>query len=280
MSEPTVQRGGGLRDAFAYELVRIRTIRSTWWLTGLAVVLGVVISTLLAWGFGHDFGTHGVQEDDLDGLGPVIVTQLGATGQVPSIVAYLMAMIGVFAWGHEYRHGMIRASLTALRSRTSFWFAKYVVCALWAALTSLVTMLLAGVLATPFLHQYLTVFSGQTWEFIGRTEIYVVVLVWLGMAFTAATRSQAFALVALFLWPLLIEPLVQLFFHLVPGVRDHAEVTRFLPFTAGRRLLDALVSGDSTFGHPMDALGGLIIFGGVAAALMIASYLLFQRRDA
>ena len=105
-----------LADAFRYEIARIRTIRSTWWLTGLALVVGVGITTLMGWAIHHEFSTHGVSEGDLDGLGPIVVTQLAATGQVPSVVAFLMAMIGIFAWGHEYRHGMIRASLTALRS--------------------------------------------------------------------------------------------------------------------------------------------------------------------
>ncbi|WP_310962336.1 hypothetical protein [Nocardioides terrisoli] len=269
-----------MRDALAYELVRIRTIRSTWWLTGTAIVIGLAITTLMSWAIGHDFGQHGTSADDLRGLGPIVVTQLAATGQLPSLVAFLMAMVGIFAWGHEYRHGMIRASLTALDSRTAFWIAKYAVCVAWAVAVSLVTMLLAGLIATAFLHDYVTIFSGQTWGVIGRQLVYVVILTCLGMAFTSLTRSQAFALVTLFLWPLLIESIISLIFHLVPGLRDHSEVTRFLPFGAGRRLVDVLDHGHSTFGDPLSALGGGIIFGLVAVVLMAASYLLFQRRDA
>src|SRR5690349_8238160 len=102
-----------MRAAFAYEWVRIRTIRSTWWLTGLALVLGVGITTLLSWGFHHDATTSGINADDLDGLGAVLVTQLAATGHIQSLVSFILAILGIFAWGHEYRHGMIRASLTA-----------------------------------------------------------------------------------------------------------------------------------------------------------------------
>lgn len=269
-----------MRDAFAYELVRIRTIRSTWWLTALTLVLGVGITTLMSWAFAYDFGQHGASRSDLDGLAPIMVTQLAATGELPSVVAFLVAMVGVLAWGHEYRHGMIRASLTALNSRTAFWVAKYVVCTLWAVVVALVTMLLAGLVAWVFLHDYVTVFSGQTWEVIGRQLIYVAILSCLGMAFTSITRSQAFALVTLFLWPLLIESIITLIFHLVPGLRDHSEVSRFLPFDAGQRLVDVLTSADSTFGDPLSPLGGGLIFGLTAAVLMVVSYLLFQRRDA
>jgi ABC-type transport system involved in multi-copper enzyme maturation permease subunit len=269
-----------VKAALRYELMRIRTIRSTWWLTGLAFVVGVALTTLMSWAIWHDFTRHGVEADDLDGLGAVVVTQLAATGELPSLVAFLLAMVGILAWGHEYRHGMIRASLTALRSRTAFWVAKYVVCVAWTVVVALATMLASGLVATAFLHRWVTVFSAQTWGVIGRELVYVVILTCLGMAFTAVTRSQAFALVALFLWPLLVEHLVELIFALVPGLRDHAELTRFLPFAAGNRLVDVLRSADSTFGDPLSPVGGGLVFGAVAVVLGVASFLLFHRRDA
>lgn len=269
-----------MRTAFAYEWVRIRTIRSTWWLTGLALVLGVGISTLFAWAIHHDFSTSGVTESDLDELGPAVTTQLAASGHVPSVVCFILAIVGIFAWGHEYRHGMIRASLTALNSRSSLWIAKYVVVGAWVVVVAAVTMLLSGLVATAFLHDYVTVFSAETWSVIGRQLLYGLLLTWLAMAFTSVTRSQAFALVSIFLWPLLIESLVMVFFALVPGLRDHTEVLRFLPFQAGSRIVDVFTDASSTFGDPLSALGGAIVFGGLAAAVMAASYALFERRDA
>lgn len=269
-----------MRAAFAYEWVRIRTIRSTWWLTGLALVLGIGVSTLFSWAFHHDFTHSGVSSEDLDLLAPAVVTQLAATGHIPSIVCFILAMLGIFAWGHEYRHGMIRASLTALNSRAALWTAKYVVVAAWVAVIALVTMLGSGVVAVVFLHDYVSIFTAQTWSIIGRQVLYGVLLTWLAMAFTSITRSQAFALVSIFLWPLLVESLVHVFFALVPGLRDHTEVLRFLPFEAGGRMVDVLTDSTSTFGDPLSALGGTIVFGGLAALLMAASFALFGRRDA
>lgn len=269
-----------MRHAIAYEWTRIRTIRSTWWLTGLCIILGVGISVLMSWAVWHDFSTRGAQGDELDAIGPIVATQLGATGQVPSLVAFLVAIIGIFAWGHEYRHGMVRASLTALNSRGSLWIAKYVVCAAWAAATTAVTLILSALCGQLFLYSYAEMLSGQTWEFIGRTVVYAVILTCLGMAFTSVTRSQAFAMVTLFLWPLLVEHIISLVFRLVPGLRDEAELTRFLPFQAGSRLLDAISEGRGVFGDPMTGLGGFLVFGGCTASLMIVSFLLFRRRDA
>jgi ABC-type transport system involved in multi-copper enzyme maturation permease subunit len=269
-----------VRSALAYEWARIRTIRSTWWLTALAVVLGVGISTLFSWAIHHDFSRSGVNAGDLDGLGAAVVTQLAASGQIPSVVCFVLAILGIFAWGHEYRHGMIRASLTALNSRWSLWVAKYVVVGLWVAVISFVTMLLSGVVGIVFLHDYTSVFSAQTWSIIGREVLYGVLLSWLAMAFTSLTRSQAFALTSIFLWPLLIESLVHVFFLLVPGLRDHTAVLRFLPFGAGNRMVDVLSHSSSTFGDPLSPLGGTLVFGGLAVLLMVASFVLFRSRDA
>jgi ABC-2 type transport system permease protein len=269
-----------MREALAYEWVRIRTIRSTWWLTGLALVLGVGISVLFSWAIHHDFTQSGVSESDLDGLGPAVVTQLAASGHIPSVVGFILAILGIFAWGHEYRHGMIRASLTALNSRDALWVAKYLVVAVWVAVVATVTMLLSGVVGVLYLHDFITVFSAQTWSVLGREVLYIVLLTWLAMAFTSLTRSQAFALVSIFLWPLLIESLVQVFFLLVPGLRDHTDILRFLPFNAGNRMVAVLESATSTFGQPLSALGGTVVFGGLAVVLMAVSFVLFRQRDA
>lgn len=265
-------------DALRYEWTRVRTLRSTWWLTSISVFLGVAISGLLAWALHHEFSTSG--SVDLDGIGAALATQLSATERIPSLVSFLLAMIGVFAWGHEYRHGMIRASLTALNSRTAFWAAKYLVVGLWVAVVALATMLLAGLLGAVILHEYVTVLTATTFEVIGMQALYAVLLAWLAMAFTSLTRSQAFALVTIFLWPLLIESLIQLVFFIVPMWRDDTDLLRFLPFKAGARMSAILENPDGTFGDPMSPLGATLVFGGVTAVLMAVSFALFQRRDA
>lgn len=269
-----------MKRALAYEWTRIRTLRSTWWLTGLALFLGVGISTLFSWAIQHDFSTTGIEAEDLDGLGSIVVTQLAASGEIPSVICFVLAILGIFSWGHEYRHGMIRASLTALNSRSQLWAAKFIVVGLWVAAVALVTLVLSGLVASLFLHEYLDVLSGETWQVIGRQVAYGVVLTWLAMAFTSITRSQAFALVSIFLWPFLIETLLFVFFRLVPGLRDHTDLLRFRPFDAGARVVNVLDNAESTFGDPLSALGGFLVFGGVAFVGMAVSFVLFTRRDA
>jgi len=267
-----------MRDALAYEWARVRTLRSTWWLTSTSLVLGIGISGLLAWALHHEFSTRG--SVDLDGIGAALATQLSATERIPSLVSFLLAMIGVFAWGHEYRHGMIRASLTALNSRSALWSAKYLVVGAWVAVVSLLTTCLSALLGTLILHEYVTVITDTTVQVIGLQAVYAVILAWLAMAFTLLTRSQAFALVTIFLWPLLVESLIQLVFFIVPMWRDDTELLRFLPFKAGARMTAIIENPDGTFGDPMSPLGATIVFGGVTVALMAVAFALFQRRDA
>ncbi|MDX6357351.1 MAG: type transport system permease protein, partial [Nocardioidaceae bacterium] len=151
-----------MNDALRYEWTRLRTIRSTWWLTGSAVGIAVALSILIGWASHHEFSQHPPTASDLDGFGPILVTQLAATGTIPSLLGFLLAMIGIFAWGHEYRHGMIRASLTALNSRPTFWVAKYLVVGLWVGAVSLVAMLLSGLIGVVYVGRWVTIFDGQT----------------------------------------------------------------------------------------------------------------------
>lgn len=269
-----------MRRALAYEWTRIRTLRSTWWLTGLAFVLGVGISTLFSWALLDDFRKGGVPISDVDGLGAIVTTQLAASGAIPSVLCFVLAIIGIFSWGHEYRHGMIRASLTALTSRPALWTAKFLVVGAWVAVTALVTLVVSGLVGTLFLSDYITVLNAETWQVIGRQVLYGVILTWLAMAFTSITRSQAFALTSVFLWPFLIENLFGVFFRLVPNLRDDVELLRFRPFNAGARLVDVLGDPTSTFSDPLSATGGLIIFGGLTLVGLVASFVLFTRRDA
>ena len=115
---------------------------------------------------------------------------------------------------------------------------------------------------------------------MGRTLIYTLLMTWVAAAFTALSRNQTAALVLLFLWPLAVENVITLVFQLVPALRSHADLTRFLPFNAGGRIVNQFNEATSVFGQPLSLVGALVIFGGLAVAGMVASLVLFHRRDA
>lgn len=266
--------------ALAYEWMRIRTVRSTYWLSAIALVFGIGLSFLVAMGTHFAFGSsQPPTASDLRGIGPGIATQFAAFG-VPYFVAYILAMVSVFAWGHEYRHGMVRATLTALNSRTASWVAKFVVVGLWVLAVALLTMLGSILAGWLWLHgDGVTLVTGATWRVAARTLLYTLLFSWLAAAFTALVRNQTAALVLLFLWPLAVENVVSVVFALVPALRSHSDLTRFLPFTAGTRIISQIPRADDFFGNPLSVGGAVVIFGVLTALAMVASFVLFARRD-
>ncbi|HET7385817.1 MAG TPA: ABC transporter permease [Nocardioidaceae bacterium] len=267
--------------ALRYELARIRTIRSTYWLSAIAFVFGIGLSFLAALGASISYATNQPPSaEDAATMGTAITTQFAVFG-APYFVAYILGMLGVFAWGHEYRHGMIRATLTALDSRTRAWIAKYVVVAGWVLLVALMTLVCSALIGWLWLHDDGVPFHvSDLAAIVGRTLLYTLVFTWIATAFTSLIRNQTAALVLMFLWPLALENVVTLILNVVPGLRDHADLTRFLPFTAGTRMISSIDRATSTFGEPLSLVGAVIVFGGLTAILMVASLVLFRSRDA
>lgn len=268
--------------ALRYEWVRIRTLRSTYWITALAVVLAVGISFLMAMGFSFALAS-GDEDPTLTGvLGPAIATQFAAvTG--PYFVAYLLGIIGVFAWGHEYRHGTIRATLTAVPSRSSAWTAKYLVAVGWALPVVLVALLGSSLVGWLWLRDDGIAFASAAMaEQYARTLAYSVVFVLLVTAVASLVRSQTAALTLMFLWPLVVEPMIGLIMVALPGTTLD-RLARLLPFDAGDQIhrVDLPGNTENVLGGPAlaDWAGGLV-FGGLTAVLMVLSWALFQRRDA
>ena len=273
-----------MTDALRYEWARIITIRSTYWLTGLALAFAMLVSGAASWGFATeaDGGGGSQAQLGLDLLGPWLGTQF-ARGGAPYFVGYLLAMIGILAWGHEYRHGQIRATLTTLSSRTSVWIAKYVVVNAWVAAVVSACYWVAVLVGVVWLRNYpADLVTGETVGGWGRAVLHAGLLCSLAMAFTGIIRNQTAGLVLLFLWPLAIENVITLIFFLVPRLREHEALTRFLPFGAGNRIhSDAFPNlGSTTFGDPLTWVGGLVVFGGLTVVLMAVSVVLFRRRDA
>jgi ABC-type transport system involved in multi-copper enzyme maturation permease subunit len=272
-----------MNAALRYEWRRITTLRSTWWITITSIVLASLITFLVCMGLRLSSSsdlTGSISKDDSREVVEAMMTQFSNFDYVFYLAAYIVAIIGVLAWGHEYRHGMIRATLTALPQRWSVWCAKYIVVAAWVA---------AVIVATCVLSLLITMlwFAGLPVDFdfpamlaaIGRRVVYTVLLTWLVMSLTVLVRHQTFALVALYLWPLGVENLIKGIM-IFPFFNGHYSKTRFLPFSAGGRIMHTVPGGESVLGDPLTALGGFIVFGLFTAVLMAASLVLFEKRDA
>lgn len=270
--------------ALAYEWLRIRTIRSTWWVTAIAVTLAIGISFLIAFGVSQAFRTSNPPSGrDLDILAQVVVSQASAYGELgaPFLLPYVLGMLGVFTWGHEYRHGMVRATLTTVPNRMTIWLAKYLMTGAWVAAVVLATLSVCAASGWLWLRDDGVSFA--TYALLGtivKCATYTVLFTWVAMAVTSILRSQTGAIVIMLVWPLVIENIAQVVFALVPPLRDAGDALRFLPFEAGKAMLSGLDVTVGLFGDPLTPWAGFIVFSAYAVALMAASYVLFHKRDA
>ncbi|NYG60054.1 ABC-type transport system involved in multi-copper enzyme maturation permease subunit [Nocardioides daedukensis] len=282
--------------ALRYEWTRLITLRSTWWITGLAITVGAGFTFLVAMMiriFTPSELTGEVNEDWSRFFLEAGMTQFSNVDPVFYLMAYAVAVLGILSWGHEYRHGMMRATLTAVPNRTAVWAAKYITIAGFVAVAVIASCVLSLIFT-------LIWFGGLDFQYdIGalllallKRVVYTVLLTWLVMSATVLIRHQTFSLVLLYLWPLGIETMVKLIALIFGGLMTNdgvTDATRFLPFNAGGRIIQNFGIDDSgdgfqrnldLFDNPLSAGGGLIVFGGFVVVLMIGSLVAFNKRDA
>lgn len=285
--------------ALRYEIARLRTLRSTWWLTFGVLLVGVGFTAIASLIIRISLRSDDLSGQELSGdmakfYVDAAMTQFSIVDPMFYLVAFVAAIVGVLAWGHEYRHGMIRATLTAVPQRWAVFTAKYLVVAVWVALLVVTSCLLSLLVsAIFFLGIDVSYAPMHILATIGRHVLYSVLVTWLAMSLTVLVRHQTFALVMLFLWPMGVEVLLRTFALIISGVQNndaYVEATRFLPFNAGGRIMQTfgtLPGGDfglqrnlDTFGDPLSLWGGVIVFGGFVALLVAAAYSAFATRDA
>ncbi len=265
-----------MTDALRFEWVRIRTVRSTYWLVGLAVVLTGLVAWLVAYGSRDEALTPeltGVQLNGAVGLVPVPLTPV------------LVGLLGVLAVGHEYRHGTIRPTLTALPHRSALVAAKLIVVGAIAALTTVVSIAVNSVV--------LWVVRGDA-PAIGSAPLpaalvgyLLLVVLWgvLGVAITLLLRSTVATIVVLLVIPLVLEPLIR-GLSFIPELDWLKSVVPWRPFAAGARMaqtfdIDAATNqivGAGT--RILTRLEAGLLFGAFVAVVLAVGWALFERRDA
>lgn len=272
-----------MRAALAFEWMRLRTIRSTYWLIGICLTFQFVLTMLIAW----RLPSSGPLSGGDDTVASMLT--LGASaGFAPLLIAYVIGIIGVFSMGHEYRHGMIRATLTALPSRTAVFFAKVITTGLVAAVVALGSILI-GLLSAVIFGVDLPSASELGKLTLG-VVLFTVFFSWTGLAYAALLRNQTAAVAMLMLVPSVVESIIRAVFFAIKAASEDPSgsggsvtVLKYLPYDAGGQMYTRASINDlfSIFGYtPFGPLGGGIVFGAFAALLLAGSYALFIRRDA
>ncbi len=240
-----------------YEWVRITTVRSTWILIALAVIIPAAIALLVAWL---------VQINGAGGRGPQ-EAQSGVIGFLP-LSAAIVCTIGAAAFGQEYRHELIRITLAVFPRRTPVFLAKTVMVAIFAVITAVLAI--AVISAAEYLGALISSSSWST-DVIGIPGIlaigYLTIFVLIAFALTALTRNQPLGIIAPIVLSVLIEPILGG----IAAAQNWTWIDWVLPFSNGTAALST--DGAEAWGH-------LAVFGGWFLVLAIPAWILFLRRDA
>jgi ABC-2 type transport system permease protein len=270
--------------ALRYEYLRLVTLRSTYWLIGIAMAFQLIMSIVIAAVVARsDSGSLG---DDT--VFDVLATIGASAGFAPLFIAFIIGLLGVFSTGHEYRHGMIRATLTAIPNRTHVFVAKVISTSIVSALAALLCILIALLcllvfgLDLPSVKNFVDMTAGTT--------IFTVLFSLSGLAYGALTRNQTAAVALLLLVPTVIEAIIRAIVIAIKGFSDDpqeqggfVQILKYLPYDAGGKLYTRASLDDllSYLGYtPFGAVGGGIVMAVFVTALLAGAYALFMRRDA
>lgn len=225
--------------ALRYEWLRITTIRSTYWLSGIAILLsaGIALILSLVIGSADSSGELG----DLAGSGTftTYIVTAGVSGPImPVLAAVFFAVMGSMATGHEYRYGTAKATLTAIPNRFAVLAAKALVLIAWVVATSVLILLLNFLIAWLFVDS--AGLDGDSVRPMAFFVLYCVGFALAGYALSTIFRNQVGAIVAVLVWPLVLEPIVFTILRatLLSGSgAGIGKVANLLPASAGRRTL-------------------------------------------
>jgi ABC-2 type transport system permease protein len=206
---------------FAYEIARLKTLRSTWIMSGVAVMFSALIGLLV----------RPILDNDPSQESWATIFTIA----VPTVTALCCALVGVFAFGHEYRYGTIRPTLTALPRRVSVAIAKIAVASAFSFVLALVCLL-----ATFFVASLLgrNDVDGPLLGSLTRTTmigaaLYAVGFCLLGAGLTALFRNQVIGVVVVIVMPLIVESALSALLLFVEVFEPVRGVVNYLPFSSG-----------------------------------------------
>jgi ABC-2 type transport system permease protein len=247
-----------MSGALKYEWVRIRTVASSYWMSAFAIVLSGAIAVLIA----IFSSAPEVQRINVFQFTSWVLTAGASFSGIPVLAAAFFAVMGAMAMGHEYRYGTNKATLTALPDRVAVYVAKSAVLVGWVTVS--VAVLIAVNFAAAGLFMTHPHFSTGMVRPLVDFWSYCVGMSLAGLSLAAIFRNQTGAIVAVLVWPYVVEPILYGVLTAL-GQASHVDLTlwtNLLPFSAGRRsIFDPyeLIAG----------LGGVVDTWGVAASVLV-----------
>lgn len=273
-----------MRGALRYEWNRITSVRSTYWLSAIAMGLSALIAFSIAIGFSsNDLTSDGVAT--FLQASTLVVTAGGSIFVVPVLSAPFCGVIGAMVFGHEYRYGTIKQTLTAVPDRVHVFLAKLIVLVGWLLGLMIAIVVVNSALGWLLLDNFSL--GSQMLRPVVDFVLYNVAFGISGFALAAILRNLAGALVAVLVYPFVVEPIAFNIFRLV-HLGNLGRLANLMPAAAGRR---TIFSPYERFANPLDdATSNIVTVWGVAGStlvfwsgiviVVVVALGLFLRRDA
>ena len=247
------------------EWIKLRSLRSTWFSLGAAILLDIGLGILFAGLRGHDAANHHVPATDFSSV------EVSLRGMFLAQLA--VGVLGVLVITGEYATGMIRASLSAVPRRFPVLVAKVAVFGGVVFVLSTLMGLIAFLGGQAVLHgdgYGVSLSSPGAARAVVGVGLYLTVVGLLALGCGFAFRSTGGAIATVFGLLLVLPLLAQA---LPNSVADH--VNKYLPMVAGSQIIttrqDANVLG------PWTGIGVSALYAVGALAIGLAA---LMRRDA
>ncbi|KNB50436.1 ABC transporter permease [Streptomyces caatingaensis] len=246
------------------EWTKIKSVRSTVWTLGVALVVTVALGVLISALVNNEYDRMSVRDRLVFDPTYVSFTGMGL-GQLALIV------FGVLVVTNEYSTGMIRTSLAAVPQRGIFLFCKIAIAGALALAVGMVT-------------SFLTFFAGQAVLDGHRASIgdpgvaravvggglYMTLIAVFSMGVAAMLRGPMLALG-------ILMPFFFLISNILATVSATEKIAEYLPDKAGQKVMQVVLTDDTSPYGPWGGFGIMLLW--VAAALA-GGYAVLKKRDA
>ena len=243
------------------ELIKLVTLRSTWWSVGIVLLLTVGIAMMIAAAMNTP-GYPGIQAV----INPIQFTML------------LAGILGAIAVTGEYSTGMIRSTLAADPVRGSVLAAKATVLAVFMFVVSVVTFGVAALAASPILDSKDMGIDWSDAEMsilpILAASVSMAVFALIGVAFGFILRSGAGAIAATVALLFVLPIMLPLFSMAGPDWQWILDAGNYLPMSAAQ----SVIIPQEDVG--LDVATGYLALAGWVVAGMLTAWAVLRGRDA
>ncbi|WP_240542280.1 permease of ABC transporter system [Bifidobacterium felsineum] len=262
------------------ELLKLKSLKSTWILLGLAAALMVGMAALSAWATTFMATIDITTGKTLDQPKPLAAVDLWAVlASSGSTAALVIGIFGVMAITSEYTTSAIQSSLTANPRRGMFYISKSIAVALYALASGVVGILLASGVLWLFVQGHdVTALSDDQWRIIPITVIGFPVIIMLialmAVGLGGLTRSTVGGVSAVVVLLMVLSSILAIVSMAVSQVSWLGTLTYLTPDMAMNNFLGASINSEAVssvtsqqnYWIPEWWQSGLILLAWVAAA--------------